>query len=45
MGHTHAPKIILTPRLNYLNPGAFLGVPPNNSVIEWDGSNFNLLWT
>jgi UDP-2,3-diacylglucosamine pyrophosphatase LpxH len=45
MGHTHAQKIILTPRLNYLNPGAFLGIRPNNSAIEWDGSNFNLIWT
>jgi UDP-2,3-diacylglucosamine pyrophosphatase LpxH len=45
MGHTHAPKIIFTPRIKYLNPGAFLGAPPDNSVIEWDGTNFNLLWT
>lgn len=45
MGHTHAQKIILTPRLNYLNPGAFLGVRPNNTAIEWDGSNFSLIWT
>jgi UDP-2,3-diacylglucosamine pyrophosphatase LpxH len=41
MGHTHTPKIIKTPHIEYINTGSWIYKP---SYIEYEDNNFMLTW-
>jgi UDP-2,3-diacylglucosamine pyrophosphatase LpxH len=41
MGHTHTPKIINTPHVQYINTGSWVRKP---TFVEYEGKNFKLIW-